>query len=593
MLNYILQTIIFQLLFLLVYDVFLKKETFFNWNRFYLLASALLSVILPFIKISSFKEIIAQDFIFRLPELIIGNPENSINLMENIELNQVVTAFVFKWEYVLYLGCLAALALFITKLIKLLILVHKNPKINFKNYVLVELLNTTSAFSFFNYIFLGSEIKNENKQAVLAHELEHVKQKHTLDLLFFEALRILFWFNPLIYMYQKRIANLHEFIADAKAVKLNSKHSYYQNLLSQVFDTKKVSFINPFFKQSLIKKRIVMLSKSKSKQIHLAKYLLVIPMVIGMLFYTSAEGQTKTNQTETSNINEKELLVKYKKEIKDLYDEEGRYSAIKDIGLLGDNYLKTIEEFVKAKATMQFIFERMEEQGKDKKNKFVDSIFKKKVNISYSKYLENKKTQEYKDNWENGIKIGNLRMLVNNLDNITIKEQKLIDSKIIQIKNDEWYHTLVISDGYRHKNLEFENQLFDKKGNLKEIVMENETVSFAVIDQVPIYPNCENLIGTDDLKRCFSDNISTFVAKNFNTSLGKKLKLSGLQKISALFTIDKEGKVMNINIRAEHPELEVELRRIINLLPIFKPGKQDGKAVNVTFFLPVKFNINE
>ncbi|MBN4070611.1 energy transducer TonB, partial [Olleya sp. AH-315-F22] len=107
----------------------------------------------------------------------------------------------------------------------------------------------------------------------------------------FEILRILFWFNPFIYMYQNRIRILHEYIADAKAVKSQDKSRYYENLLAQVFETKNVSFINTFFKQSLIKKRIIMLTKSRSKQVNLIKYALLIPFVFGMLLYTSCEKE--------------------------------------------------------------------------------------------------------------------------------------------------------------------------------------------------------------------------------------------------------------------------------------------------------------
>jgi len=85
--------------------------------------------------------------------------------------------------------------------------------------LIVSLIKSNTAFSFFNYIFLGDSLKKEEREAVLKHEIVHVNQKHTLDLLFFEVLRILFWFNPLVYMYQNKIMLFHEFIADAQAVK--------------------------------------------------------------------------------------------------------------------------------------------------------------------------------------------------------------------------------------------------------------------------------------------------------------------------------------------------------------------------------------
>lgn len=100
---------------------------------------------------------------------------------------------------------------------------------------------------------MGEHINQHDQQTILRHEMVHVQHKHTLDLLVFEILRIVMWFNPLVYLYQNRIIAVHEFIADAEATKHQDKQVYYQNLLAQVFDTNKISFINPFYKQSLIK----------------------------------------------------------------------------------------------------------------------------------------------------------------------------------------------------------------------------------------------------------------------------------------------------------------------------------------------------
>ena len=99
MLHYIIQTIAFQLFFLLVYDLFLKKETFFNWNRIYLLTTAVLSLILPFIKVESFKAVVPQDYIIALPAIILG--ESSPNTNNVISLNAVIlerNALSF-WKY--------------------------------------------------------------------------------------------------------------------------------------------------------------------------------------------------------------------------------------------------------------------------------------------------------------------------------------------------------------------------------------------------------------------------------------------------------------------------------------------------------------
>src|SRR5690606_21595497 len=314
MVHYIIQAIAFQLFFLLVYDVFLKKETFFNWNRAYLLITAVLSFILPTIKIEMFKNIVPQKYIITIPEVVIEQ-QNVIMLYE-VLIHGAKQASSMSWSciYLFYLGSAIAFSIFTYKLINIFLLIKNNQKHQEQNLRIVNLENSRDAFSFFNFIFIGKHLENEERETILKHELVHVKQKHSFDMLFFEFLRILFWFNPFIYMYQNRVSVLHEFLADAEAVKYN-KTQYYQNLLSQVFHTRQVSFINPFFKQSLIKKRIVMLQKSKSKQIQLVKYALLIPMVFGMLVYSSCSNENNANNlTEQVDLSQYTYTIKMGKD---------------------------------------------------------------------------------------------------------------------------------------------------------------------------------------------------------------------------------------------------------------------------------------
>ena len=599
MLHYILQTVIFQLLFLLIYDVFLKKETFFNWNRFYLLASALLSIVLPFIKIDSFKTVIPKEYIYVLPEIIIGKANNNITVEEAVIDNINTSSITFSWEYLLYLGSAIALFLFVVKFYRLVSMAYKNPKTKFENAFLIALENSKHAFSFFNYIFLGNDIKTEERQTILAHELQHVKEKHSLDLLFFEALKIIFWFNPLIYMYQKRIANLHEFIADSKAVKSSNKVNYYQNLLSQVFDTQKVSFINPFFKQSLIKKRIIMLSKSKSKQIHLVKYLLVFPMVIGMLLYTSCTNDEKINESveASSNLTEEELVEKYKNEIILLKQENKFYDDGKDgyekfLSSDNNNYLLTLDEYARSNAFMFMLFEgymtSKDSLGEIEQLKSTQLRMEELQNRTYVDYIENKKTQESIDRWENSPRNGQLRKHVKDLDNITAEEQKLINSQAEQIHNDDFLHKQIISDGLRHKVIGFQNNLVNNQKPVK-----SDEMSFAVIDEVPVFPGCEASSLNSDKRKCFSDKINNLVTKNWNQDLANSLNLKGKVRIYVRFTINKEGDITNVKSRTPHPELDKEAKRIVKLIPKVKPGKHEGDFVNITFDLPITFNVKE
>jgi protein TonB len=125
-----------------------------------------------------------------------------------------------------------------------------------------------------------------------------------------------------------------------------------------------------------------------------------------------------------------------------------------------------------------------------------------------------------------------------------------------------------------------------------EEVEEDIEVPFAVIENVPIFPGCES--GNNAQKRdCMSEKITAFVQKKFNTDLAGDLGLSGRQRISVVFKIDKNGNVTGVRSRAPHPSLEKEAARVINLLPKMKPGKQRGKAVIVPYSLPIVFQVQD
>ena len=322
MIHYIIETIAFQLFFLLIYDLFLKKETFFNWNRAYLLVTSMLSFVLPFIKIDRFSSVIPDKYIINLPQVVIG--KLSSKKIDTVDLGDITvnSLNIWTWKMLLYSGMVIASVILLYKIGKLVVIIHKNTKCWKDNILIVNLLNSTNAFSFFHYIFIGEKIAPQDRVSILKHEQIHVEQKHTLDLLYFEVLRILFWFNPLVYMCQNRIAELHEFITDAKAVKLQGKNDYYENLLSQVFETQNLSFINPFFKKSLIKKRIIMLSKQKSREILKLKYILLIPLVLAMLVYTSCSQETVSNKTNESTILEEVEALRAKIENRETITEE-------------------------------------------------------------------------------------------------------------------------------------------------------------------------------------------------------------------------------------------------------------------------------
>ncbi|MDP2542629.1 BlaR1 peptidase M56 [Tenacibaculum discolor] len=293
MINYIIQVILFQVLFVAVYDFFLSKETFFNKNRWYLLSTALLSFMLPLFKIPTVQKAVPQEYYTLLPEVVLS-PQKVI---EKAAWYQSVNYL----DLLFWIGCLLFFVVFLIKLERIVRLVLQYGVARKENYKLVLLPKETKAFSFFNYIFLGNEIPSSKREKIIQHELVHSKQKHTLDLLFFEFLKIVMWFNPMVYVYQNRISLVHEYISDAIASKSDKKENYINHLLADIFQVEHISFINQFYKHSLIKKRIIMMTKTQSKKVKQLKYLLLIPLLGIMLLYTSCSQDNSGLEQKKEN----------------------------------------------------------------------------------------------------------------------------------------------------------------------------------------------------------------------------------------------------------------------------------------------------
>jgi protein TonB len=138
-----------------------------------------------------------------------------------------------------------------------------------------------------------------------------------------------------------------------------------------------------------------------------------------------------------------------------------------------------------------------------------------------------------------------------------------------------------------------ENQEIAEIEEIEEVVLEEEIINvpFAVIENVPIFPGCENLNNNQERKECMSHKVQEFVQRKFNTDLASELGLEGRQRIHVQFRIDNTGKVVDVRARAPHPRLEKEAIDVVSSLPDMQPGKQRGKPVGVQYALPIIFDV--
>lgn len=121
--------------------------------------------------------------------------------------------------------------------------------------------------------------------------------------------------------------------------------------------------------------------------------------------------------------------------------------------------------------------------------------------------------------------------------------------------------------------------------------IEEIAVPFEFIEDVPVYPGCENLSNNEERKACMTEKITRFINQNFDRDLGERLGLKGVNRINVIFKIDTKGNVVEVQSRAPHPKLQEEAEKVINALPKMQPGKQRGKPVPVSYSLPIIFQV--
>ena len=542
MLQYILESITFQLVFLLIYDLFLKRETFFQWNRLYLIATYSLSLILPWVKIEALKTTVPEQF-QDYPEFLWGLNDAAITVTEVEE-----STFNMSWEEgVLYGGMLLATVLFVYKLYQIYALKQKGEVYYFKDFTQVVIANSAMAFSFFKSVFLGDKIVVKEHQNILDHELVHIRQKHSYDLLFFELMRIVAWFNPLVYVYQRKVSELHEFIADAQVAKTNKKEQY-EFLLSEVFQTQNISFINQFFKSSLIKKRIVMLQKSKSKKILKLKYVLLVPIILGMLVYSSCEYEKDEPISNLEAVEATSQITVPFMEAEEVPIFPGCEDADDKRACFNEMIIKHI------KKNFNYPLEAQESgiQGK------VYVMF----NIDEEGAIENVKMRG-----PNKLLEEEAARIISKLPKMQAGKQK---GKAVKVP-------FSIPINFR---LEGDSSSLEKQTN-------DLGLSFTLVDEVPVFPGCENAI---DKRACFNKSINKHIKKHFNYPL--EAQEQGIQgRVSVVFRISEEGAIENVRMRGPNKLLEEEVARIISKLPKMKPGKYEGKKVSVPFSIPVNFKL--
>jgi beta-lactamase regulating signal transducer with metallopeptidase domain len=339
----------------LLYSFFrliMRKETFFKLSRIALLFIVLASVIIPFIYLPQsihpivpikFEPIFQSNSINEKPVQIDEIPSA---IQSSVPASDTTQPIVFSTKTIvlfIYLtGVFISLLLFFYSIGSVFLLIRKSRKTDLNGIHLMIVNDDIQPFSFRRRILISQHDYNTNSEPILTHELSHIRQGHFYDLMLMELVKIIYWFNPLVYQMDRDLKEIHEFQADENTLNSGIDATKYQLLIIQKCVGPQRFALANSFNNCQIKKRITMMNKSKTSKAWCWKVATFLPLLALLLMAFGKRGEivpVKTNLTEKviaqPVVNQKQHeQFKQKIEIK----KDGNYI---------DNKLCSLEEIVK------------------------------------------------------------------------------------------------------------------------------------------------------------------------------------------------------------------------------------------------------
>lgn len=282
------------------YWLLLRNKVFHGYNRFYLMAVVLLSMLLPLIKIDFWQPQAEQGGVIQLLKAVSGTDA----YMNTVIINTTNSNYNWDWEQlypVSYLAVSLVMSIiFIRTLYIIRGLLKKYPTQVIDSISFVNTDAKSTPFSFLNYIFWNQHIDMDTAtgKQIFKHEVAHVQEKHTHDKLFINLVLILFWCNPFFWLIRKELNMIHEFIADKKAVEDSDTASFAAMILQATYPQHRFQLTNNFF-YSPIKRRLLMLTKNNNPKVNYWGRIMVLPLLV--LVFAAFSLKTKNNSTEQNN----------------------------------------------------------------------------------------------------------------------------------------------------------------------------------------------------------------------------------------------------------------------------------------------------
>ncbi|MFZ5971829.1 MAG: TonB family protein [Bacteroidota bacterium] len=349
--NYLIEANLGLVVFYTLYQLLMKHETDFRANRIYLLASVGVSLLFPLFTIETNNPVGAIPSVGQLlPELVVGN-----GLLTATNSAPAEPTGISLWPTMLLVvystGVCLFFAFFAYQLFRLGLFIYQSPRKTVNGLVLIETSARMPSFSFFRWIVIGQMdvLTEDERLQIITHETAHARQWHTADLLLISLVRIVCWFNPVVWMYKTSLEQLHEYEADAKSTDPKSLFAYC-TLLAKVAMAQSGYAMTHHFNKSLTLKRIKMMNTLK-KQINSWK--VTAALGVAAAFFVVVACQDQLNEVREITENSHMALVVPARVEKRLNELQTSYPSSKFVVLLMNEEGKKKYFDLKARRTEQ------------------------------------------------------------------------------------------------------------------------------------------------------------------------------------------------------------------------------------------------
>ncbi len=544
------------------YHLFLRNKVFHQWNRFYLLAVVLVSLLLPLLQFTVF---FAADDANGAAALL-RSFQQADNQLEEFVMTSRQASAPQAWMLLLYTSVSVLLLIsLLFSLWRLGALIRGHSIRWWQNVRLIDTDVKGTPFSFFGYIFWNPNISLESEagRQIFRHEVVHVREGHSADKLFLQLVLIACWCNPVFWLIRKELHSIHEFIADQKSLNRHDSEALAALLLQAAYPAHYHSLINPFFKTSL-KRRLTMLKKMQNPAVSYASRLLALPLLaVTITAFTVRGGGGHADVPEKSHPAAAVFLTDFTP-MADTVPRKKEISAV-DVRKSGDKNLKEL--------TITFTdgtSETLSAQEARKRGLINDNGYSKNVPGNEQKPAAGS------INLKDGQGTEKKPLFYLDGNEIPEEEMRKIDPQTIEAINVLQGKSATGKYG-------------EKGGNgVIEITLKSGPASTASIN-VPVVEKTEKPATVDQQAwRAFlQKNLTSVIA-----GAAAKGAKPGTYKVNVRFLVKKDGSVSDFTaLNNPGYELDKEVLAIMPHSPRWNPAEQNGKQVNSYHVQPVTFVI--